>query len=909
MSLLLKCAWPLFLALAATAALAQDGAVQGVITSAEDGKPLPRGTVLVVELNRAFRAGDDGRYRANLPSGSYLLLATAPGYESAERVVDLPPGGEVNANFELAETIAAFGEEMVVIGSRKARTAADSAVPIDVLGREEIAQAGFAETSRILQFLAPSFNHSTSTISDGTDIVRPSTLRGLGPDQTLVLLNGKRRHNSALVHVNGSVGRGTAGVDLNAIPASAIERIEVLRDGASAQYGSDAIAGVINVALKTNTDRTELQLNTGQHYEEDGENLQFSANHGWRIGAAGYFNLTAEYRDRGATNRAGLDPRQQYPNLPDGSPDPREAGFDRLNHRYGDADSENIYLFGNFAMPLSDESELYAFAGVSARDGESGGFYRRALDNRNRPEIHPDGFLPLIATNVDDQSLTLGYKRLFGAWAMDLSATTGGNSFEFVIRNSVNASVGDGSLLNPDLLDPGLLATLRAQASENPTTANAGELEFNQTAVNLDFSGATLIGDRNVNLAFGAEFRTDSYQIHAGDALSWADGQVPNQSGGRAAAGIQVFPGFRPANEVDEDRSNLGLYGELETNLSKKLLVNAALRYEDYDDFGDNLSVKAAFRGELGGQAAIRGSVSTGFRAPSLHQSFFNNTSTQFVVSNETGELVPFEVGTFRQGSPVTDAFGVPPLEEETSTSYSLGFTARPRPNLQITLDAFGIDIEDRIVVTGRFQGSGDPDDPITQILAPFDVNGAQFFTNAVNTETRGLDLVIAWTRELSRGALNCTLAANWNETEVVDEVKTPAPLAGLGETLFDRVERERMETAQPRQAYNLGFNYLLGELSVMLRLNYFGSVKTVESASDPSRDQVHGGKWVADLEFSQRFANGLQWAIGGQNLFDVFPDEQIARNSFNGIFPYSRRTAPFGFNGGYYYVRLGYSF
>ncbi len=867
---------------------AEAATLAGTVTNAEDGTAVAGATILVVEVQREARANGTGGYRVSVPPGSYLVLATAPGFELQEKRVTVEAGDATTVDFALQPALASFGEELIVVGSRAARTTLETPVPVDVLSSEDLSAGGLTETSRQIQFLAPSFNHSTSTISDGTDIVRPSTLRGLGPDQTLVLINGKRRHTSALVHVNGSVGRGTAGVDLNAIPASAIERVEILRDGAAAQYGSDAIAGVINIVLKGATEKTRVGVSLGEQFEGDGEVVQVSANKGWTIGDRGYFNLTAEYRDRGLTNRAGPDPRQQYNLLPDGSPDPREATFDRLNHRYGDAESENLYLFANSLVPINDSTDAYFFGGISQREGESGGFYRRALDARTVPEIHPDGFLPLINTEVDDASLSVGLRKIFRRWSVDASLTHGDNSFAFDITNSNNVSLGVGS----------------------PTEAEAGTLNFQQTSFNVDVFGTVDWGLRSpVNVAFGVEWRRDNYEIEAGEEASWIDGGVPDQYGGVAAPGIQVFPGFRPSNEVDESRDNVGIYGDLEFNLSDRTLVAIAARYEDYDDFGDNVSGKVAVRQELSDDFALRGSLSTGFRAPSLHQAYFNNTSTQFVFDETSGELVPFEVGTFRNDSAVAQGFGVPALKEETSTNYSAGFTWRPSRNVSVTADFFRIEIDDRIVVSGQFRaeaGGG----PIQDVLGPLGVSAAQFFTNAVDTETEGVDLVISWARAVGpRATLSLTGAANWNQTEVVGTVRTPPVLAGLGERLFDRIERERMESAQPRELYNLTAKLSVDRFSALLRFNKFGAVKTVEVASDPSRDMVSTGKWLTDFDLSYDLGNGLGLSVGANNVFDVYPDENRDDLSFNGIFVYPRRTAPFGFNGGHYYTRLTYEF
>ena len=594
-------------------------------------------------------------------------------------------------------------EEIITLGSRsiEPRSAIDSAVPVDVFSSETLRNFGQTETSRMLQFAAPSFNFSTSTISDGTDIVRPATLRGMQPDQTLVLVNGKRRHSTALMHVNSSIGRGTAGVDLNAIPPSSIARIEVLRDGAAAQYGSDAIAGVINIVLKDQTETVDPFLQWGSTFEGDGDQTIASINAGFPVGD-GFINLTGEYRDRENTNRAGPDPRQQYnfteqvpgmaqlaeTDCPGGCTlDPREASFNRLSHRYGDPDSENLYFAWNAGFPVFRDSEIYTFGTYAAREGESGGFYRRNYDNRSIPAIHPDGFLPLINTEVDDTSAGLGFKGGGGEWNYDASVVWGENEFEFIINNSNNVAIG---------------------AAASPTSAAAGTLTTDLLVFNLDFVNTLKIAE-GASLGYGLMLREDGYQITPGVFASYAGptttppATVPDQYGGTPPAGIQVFPGFQPVNAVDMDRSAWGIYGDLETDITDRWMVDVALRYEDYDDFGDTTNFKVATRWFVADTVALRGSASTGFRAPSLQQQFFNNTSTQFVTVMGVPN-VPTEVGTFRNDSPVVrQGFGIPQLEEEKSTNLSAGLTWEPTSAFSLTADAYYIEVNDRVVLSGRF--------------------------------------------------------------------------------------------------------------------------------------------------------------------------------------------------------------
>ncbi|MDX1503627.1 MAG: TonB-dependent receptor, partial [Thermoanaerobaculia bacterium] len=518
------------------AAAAQEGTVSGTVTVAATGAPVAGAFVLLIGGDRDTETGADGRYTLSAAAGDYVVLVVAAGFRASEKTITVTAGGTVTADFALQAARAQFGEQVVVLGSRSSRTALETPVPVDVLTETDLEDTGQTETSRIIQFLAPSFNFSTSTISDGTDIVRPSTLRGLGPDQTLVLVNGKRRHNSALVHVNGSIGRGTAGVDLNAIPSSAIERIEILRDGAAAQYGSDAIAGVINIVLKSGTGTTKLDVSAGEHFEGDGETVQASVNRGWKIANGGFVNLTAELRDRGFTNRAGPDPRRIYAPLADGSPDPREATYDRLNHRYGDAESENGYLFLNGALPTGGDGELYFFGGVADRDGESAGFNRLPGQDRTNTLLWPDGHLPLINTSVDDFSFSVGHRgTVGGGWSYDAAVVTGNNEFNFFISNSANTSLWENS----------------------PTSADAGTLKFDQTTFTLDFFGTADWGlAAPVSVALGVEYREDGYEIEAGEPASYIDGGEPNQfcrppwpqpdpRCRPAPAGIQVFPGFQ----------------------------------------------------------------------------------------------------------------------------------------------------------------------------------------------------------------------------------------------------------------------------------------------------------------------------------------------------------------------------
>ncbi|MGI1680159.1 MAG: TonB-dependent receptor [Cellvibrionaceae bacterium] len=803
-------------------------------------------------------------------------------------------------------------DEIITIGTRMAgRSSADLPVPVDSLSEEVLESTGQTEVGRMLQTLAPSFNFSSSTISDGTDALRPATLRGLGPDQTLVLVNGKRRHTAALIHVNTSVGRGTAGVDLNAIPASAIKRIEVLRDGAAAQYGSDAIAGVINIILKDNIDETSITAAYGEYSEGDGETTTFSINSGVEIGSTGYINGTLDFRDRGATNRAGLSGQCQYlagcaDTDSDGIPnaqDPREATFDRQNFRIGDSDSEQLSLVLNSGFEVGG-GEVYGYLTYSDREGESAGFYRRANQATSNPTItadgdafYPNGFLPLINTEITDLSFGGGYRFEFeNDLTMDVSVAKGENDFAFIINNSVNASFVQ------DAINNGGGVELRNSVARS---ADAGELHMGLTTLNADFVKML----DAVVLAFGAEYRIDEYAIDAGEEYSYAD--YDGAVSGTGSAGIQVFPGFQPSNEVDEDRNVMSAYVDAEYDVIDRFLVSGAVRYDDYSDFGDTFNVKAAMRFNATDTVTLRGAISTGFRAPSMQQQYFNNISTQFIGG------VPLQVGTFRNDSALAQQVGIPELKEEESLNLSFGAAFEPIDGLDITLDFYKINIEDRIVISGQLQ-SGNP--VLTAALAANQISSAQFFLNAADTETKGIDFVASYDVDIGEGVLDVTFAANVTNTKITD-VFAPDSLQGVPlSQVFGEQDQSIIEDWQPKQRQTLSGLYSVGNWTSNVSFSRYGEYRVL----DGGQEQTFSPKVLTDLRVAYNFDNGLSFNLGGNNIFDVTPDENEVGQSRAGIiedasdnvivntpgvFTYSRRSAPFGFNGAYYYVGMSYSF
>lgn len=776
------------------------------------------------------------------------------------------------------------------------RSDTDTAAPVDVIGREAIEATGAIETGKLLQKLAPSFNFPTSFVSDGTDLIWPATLRGLGPDQVLVLVNGKRRHQQALVNVQQSIGRGSAGTDINTIPIAAIERIEVLRDGASAQYGSDAIAGVINIILKSQTDHTDLGIEAGETYAGDGDQYRAALNTGFKLGGEGFINLTADYMKRLETNRAG--------------PDSLRVNPPRVTQRLGEADMEAAQLWINAGLPLAG-GELYAFGGVSRREGNSSGFFRSAGDGRTIPQLYPNGFLPILLTTTDDRSLAVGYRRAINdSWKWDFSINRGWNQFEFASEGTANVSY---------YYEPrpggGIFA-------ETPTSAEDGTLRFKQTTANFDLSGDVDwgIGAEPLYLAVGTEWRRDGYQIIAGDPVSYQYGRTNNPGisiinavGGVAAAGIQGFPGFTPATEIDASRRSLGVYVDAESYVTQDLLVGVAGRFEDYSDFGTNSTGKLSLRYNVNEAFSLRGTASKGFRAPSVQQQFFSQVSTNL---NANGVLT--DTITARQGSPAALAFGVKPLKEESSDNYSLGFVWKPTTEFSLTTDVYQINIDDRIVFSGAIgpeansAGCTDPTVcPIALLLRPLNVGQATFFTNAIDTKTRGIDIVAEYGTELSSGArLGVSAAFNYNQTEVL-RINSPSTFVPAS-TLFGREQVTLVEEGQPHQRATLGTNYRSGAWYTDLAFNYYGSVSG--EGFTPGLKQKWGGKWLTDLSVSYNFTDDLRVTLGGNNIFDVYPDKWQSTGPDQNPFPYlgfkyGWETLPFGLNGGYYYARLNYRF
>lgn len=865
-------------------------------------EPLPGANVLVKGTTNGTSTDLNGSFTLTADSNGTLIVSFS-GFETQEISID----GKTDFTIILKEGLQL--DEVVIVGSRSPkRTAVDTPVAIDVIDVAEVtSKAGKIEINQLLQYSAPSFNASKQSGSDGADHIDPASIRGLGPDQTLVLINGKRRHQSSLINLFGTRGRGNTGTDLNAIPASAIKRIEILRDGAAAQYGSDAIAGVINIVLKdkesigkfegsvsygvynTNADvdtsdfeaddygvwntdgfrlDTEKDGNAiGDDKMLDGNSLKVTGNYGIKLGEKGFINLTGEFLSKDKTLRPTFDFRK---------------GF-------GEAAIQGYNAFANLSFPISENVEIYAFGGRNFRDTDAYAFTRNG-GARVVTSIYPNGFTPRITSEIEDNSVAVGIKlKTFDDWTFDISNTWGKNNFHYFIEGTLNASLEDNS----------------------PTSFDAGGHSLSQNTLNLELSKYYENVLKGLNVAFGAEVRGERFEIFAGEEASWAtytEGGVlitdPNTqspavdgSGDARPGGSQGFPGYSPANEVNKGRTNISFFTDLELDVTDKLLFGLAGRFENYSDFGSTINGKFSTRYKLTDKFNVRGSVSTGFRAPSLAQVYYNLRFTDFQGGNAVDKLLS------SNDSEVTRSFGVGPLKEETALNAATGFTGRI-DNFTITVDGYYIDVKDRIVLTGSFDTSGIPN-----------VSAAQFFVNGVDTKTKGIDVVLSWKKSFGdSGDLGVNFAANFNDMEI-----TKVKNGNLDEqTFFGERDKYFLLASAPKSKMNLNFTYQLNKFDAGLAFTRFSEIELLDwqmyedtSGFGSFENQItaatdtYEAKIVTDLNLGYKINDNFKVTVGGNNLFNVYPDQQDDWTESGGYWD----AVQMGFGGAFYYARLNVNF
>ena len=872
----------IFMVISVTGMIAQV-AIQGNVSDS-DGAPLIGASVFEKGTTNGTVSDYDGNFSLTVSSSDVIVVTSFTGFETAETALN----GATNLSIVLSEGVR-LGDVQITGSRSYKRTATTTPVAVDIIDVQEIAaRNGGAELNKILQYLAPSFNAQKQSGSDGAEHIDPASLRGLGPDQTLVLINGKRRHQSSLINIFGTRGRGNTGTDMNAIPSSAIERIEILRDGAAAQYGSDAIAGVINIVLRKETNKLTGSVSIGGHNpvapdefgmfegstpntpgnftDTDGNGVQtladdpsldgvtskVTANYGFDIGDnGGYANFTTEVVNRQKTLRPGA---------------PWRLGA-------GEAAIKGFAGYLNAAIPVGENTEFYLFGGRNYRDTDAYAFTRGGDgDSRSVPEIYPNGFTPRITSIITDNSISAGIRKTMkDGWNADFNNTIGTNVFHYTIKGTNNATLG----------------------ARSGTTFDAGGHTLTQNTTNLDFSKYIDNGDdTGLNIAFGLEYRTDNFTIFAGETGTYAAYDLngveitqADQVGNGFAAGSQGFPGYSPDNEVDKNRSNMALYTDAEFDLSKEFLLSAALRFENYSDFGSTLNWKLASRYLASDNLTVRAALSTGFRAPSLAQIHYNLKFTGF----ENGVLVEQLLSS--NTSTVTKGFGIQPLKEEESLNGSLGL-AYSNGGFTATLDGYYIDISDRIVITGSFDAG----------FLNQGVQSAQFFANAADTRSTGLDLVLSYKRPLNNNAnFSATLAANVNKLEVTD-IKN----GNLDEaTFFGGREKSLLEDAAPSSKFALNLGYQTDKFDIGLASTLFGKVSyfSFDNVSAVNYDS----KAVFDLTATAKFSKNLNFTLGLNNIFNTYPTQQSAFDDTDSSAYWD--AVQMGFAGSYYYARLGFSF
>lgn len=868
--------------------------VSGKIVNAK-GEGIPFATILEEGTSNGTTTDDSGNFQFKVSKLPTILITSFIGFETKKQQITSATG----IHIALQEESVGL-QEVIVTGNRaKPRTVLDSPVPIDNIGVQELKSSGQTSIDQMLTYKVPSYNATSQTISDATAHFDPADLRGLGPSRTLVLVNGKRKNQSALVYINDTPGKGEVGTDMKSIPTAAIERIEVLRDGASAQYGSDAIAGVINIVLKENVEYTNINVNSGITTEGDGFNIGADLNSAVNVGENGYVNFTLAYSQQELTNRAGKPGADNLFGVPANDPTfgPWLSKNPDLGMTIGQPEMKNGQLFYNAAFPFENNSgEFYVFGGLSIRKGTSFALYRTPywvpdpFNLLHKAGTEYNGFQPTFETDIKDFNNSIGVKFDLLGFNADLSGTFGTNTVDYTIGNTLNRDLGAAS----------------------PTSFEAGGYSFSNLLANFDLSKT--YGD--ISMAFGAEARKEIFKATTGEPDSYFGG------------GAQSFPGIQPSNAVDEDRTNYGVYANIDWDISDAFLIGGAVRYEDFSDFGDNSSWKINSRYKLGAKGALRASYGTGFRAPSLHQIYLSNIQTLLsggTISNQ---------GTFSNVDPVIrEGLGVPQLHAEKSKNLSAGITLQPLNNLSFSLDFYKINVDDRVLFSGEvgFDGDDNTTNPVEQILDDYNVTSIKFFVNAVNTETYGADFVATYSNiNLGAGTLAVNLAGNFNDTKINGQINTPQVLAENGYEIFNRKEQARITDSRPKSKIMLGFDYKLNDFSLQLNNTYFGEVTwrhtnnglngaplgpngSLLPSNDAAYDQTFAGKVITDLNFNYAFSEKVSVNLAVNNLLNVYPDVIDTKGDFvtdlGGRFKYPWEVNQFGFNGTILKAGLSYKF
>lgn len=842
--------------------------VRGIVLSS-DNRPLIGATLQEKESLEGTTTSKDGTFKFEIQKENNITISFL-GHNS--KTLSLIPN--------IFHTITLLSgqelEEIRIVGSRnKNRVASDTPVAIDFIDIEKTSNKSIqVEVNQFLQYVIPSFNATKQSGADGADHIDPATIRGLGPDQTLVLINGKRRHQASLINLYGTRGRGNSGTDLNAIPISAIKRIELLRDGASAQYGSDAIAGVLNIVLEDNDNELNVTSTLGFNNADsntifpnsvDGFTYKLGLNYGTKINKGGFINFSVEALSADNTLRPATPTREKF----------------------GQAGVKNVSFFLNSEIPINRNTKLYANGGFNYKNTEAFAFTRKFDSERNVLDMYPNGFNPLITSNILDNSLSVGMLTNLKEWNIDINNTFGRNNFHYFIKNTLNATLEENS----------------------PTEFDAGGHQLIQNTTSIDFSKYFLEKSYGFNIALGLEYRLDKYKIFSGEEASYAsydiNGDLVNSktpvsdyksyNGEIRPGGSQGFPGYSPENEVDRNRSNFGIYLDTEIDFSKMFMIGAALRYEYYSNFGSTLNYKLASRYKITKKFNLRGSLSTGFRAPSLAQSYYNLTFTNFIGNT------PSESFLIANNSPIARKFNIDKLKEEKARNYSFGFTAKLSSTFNATLDAYYVSVEDRIILSGNFDASN----------LGLGLDNVQFFANGVDTKTTGVDLVLNWYKKIRNNIFSIDFSGNINYMSI-SEIKNKTLDQ---ETFFGKRDQQFLLASAPKNKFNLGVNYEYKKIKTSLNFTRFSTIKLIDwqisqdlsnfNNSEIERleiaTDIYQPKITTDLHFSYQLNTIINLQLGANNLFNIYPTKQNNYTDSGGLWD----ATQMGTNGSFYYTKF----
>ncbi|WP_064966334.1 TonB-dependent receptor [Tenacibaculum ovolyticum] len=896
----------LLIAILCTSATWSQSQISGTIVDSNN-QPLPGANIIEKGTSNGANSDFNGAFKLTVKEGATLIISFS-GFETQEVAVN----GKTKFTITLKEGLQL--DEVVITGNRiKPRTILDSPVPIDNINVKDLQQSGKPTLDRMLTFKVPSFNSQNQAISDATAHYDPADLRGLGPSRTLVLVNGKRKNQSAQVYLNRTPGKGEVGVDLKSIPTAAIERVEVLRDGASAIYGSDAIAGVMNIILKKDVEYSTFSTKAGITSQKDGFNFSSDFNTAFNFGEGGFINLTLGYYKQNTTNRAGV--------VSDTGSTPRDIAWLAANPTagmtVGQPEMEKRDLFINAEHPLGEKSTLYTFNGFTTRDGKSFAYYRAPywrndVANANFLTGNPDdfvGYQPTFETKINDYINSVGVRfPIAEGWNADASVTYGANEVDVTVNNSVNRQY---------LADHGT----------SPRSFNTGGYRFTNVVGNFDVTSQL---SEQFGLALGLEYKEESYRAFEGDPTSYYLSSDPVVIASGIPGNSDSFAGIKPEEAGKWSRNNFAAYTQLDYDINEDFLLGIAGRYEDFSDAGSNFSWKVNGRYKLGDKGAIRASYSTGFRAPTLHQTHI--TLSQYIIV--AGSSEPLLQGTLANNNPAVQALGIPALTHEISKNLSAGATYKFDRNFSASLDFYQIQVDDRVLFSSQIGSDGDNSttNPVEQILQDNNVTAVQVFINAGDTKTTGADFILNY-RNINigeNGKLHASFAANFNET-TISGIATPQVIADAGYNLFDRQEKGLITNSRPKSKMILGLNYVTDKWNISLNNTRFGEVtvtapsggfdangveliKTIDfpNTGDKAKDQVLNAKISTDLGFVYNLTKRVNLNANINNIFDVYPDVtkvSTGTAQAGSRFVYSSEVQQLGQLGTNFSVGLNYEF